>query len=422
MADVQTLSGPTRAAVDRDALAARVRAELTGNVLPFWADVAVDHVRGGVHGRVEDDLTVDDSADRTAVLCARVLWAFAASARVLDDSAHLVTAAAAYDYLVAHFLDPVHGGVFWSVDADGAVVDDRKQVYAQAFAVYALAEYARASGADAPLRLAGELVALIEAHGADPVHGGYLEACARDWGAIGDMRLSPKDLNAPKSMNTLLHVMEAYTTYAEVTRDAAARARLAALVTVILDEVVDDARNCFRLFFALDWTPLSATVSFGHDIEGAWLLVAAATAVGDPALRARAERAAVAMADAVCRTGRDAAGAVLYEYEPADDNRPARTDTDSHWWAQAEGAVGFLDAYRLSGDPRFLDASAACWRFIEDHHVDRVHGDWVKVLDADRRPRPEFPKVGAWECPYHHVRACLELIQRLTTPGKESSR
>lgn len=407
--------------MDQRMLAARVRAELTSNVLPFWAGVAVDHERGGIHGRVADDLTVDDTAPRTAVVCARVLWAFAASARVLDDPSHLATAAAAHDYLVAHFLDPEHGGVFWSVDADGAVVDDRKQVYAQAFAVYALAEYARATGGDAPLRLAADLVELIETHGADPVHGGYLEARARDWGAIGDMRLSPKDLNAPKSMNTLLHVMEAYTTYVDVTGDEVVRQRLADLVAVILDRVVDAGAGCFRLFFDLDWTPLSDTVSFGHDIEGAWLLVAAATAVGDPALRARAERAALAMADAVYRGGRDAAGAVLYEYEPARDGRPAHTDTDSHWWAQAEGAVGFLDAYRLSGDQRFADVSAACWRFIEDHHVDRVHGDWFKVLDADRRPRPEFPKVGAWECPYHHVRACLELIQRLaTTPGKEA--
>lgn len=400
-------------------LSARVRAELVGNILPFWADVALDHERGGVHGRVSDDLLVDDSVERTAVVCARVLWAFAASARILGESGHLATARVAHDYLTTYFLDPVHGGVFWSVDADGRVVDDRKQTYAQAFAVYGLAEYARASGEEAPLRLARELVELIEQHCSDPFHGGYVEACARDWGPIADMRLSPKDLNAPKSMNTLLHVMEAYTTFVEVTGDEVVRGRLADLVATILDRVVDTEGGRFRLFFDLDWTPLSETVSFGHDIEGAWLLVAAAATVGDPVLQERVELAAARMAEEVYRHGRDAEGAVWYEFEPSVGNKPAYTDTDSHWWAQAEGAVGFLDAWRLTGDERFREASTACWTFIEQHHVDHVHGDWFKVLDADRRPRPDYPKVGAWECPYHHVRACLELIQHLTEEPKE---
>lgn len=401
--------------MDQVMLADRVRSELIGNILPFWSDIAVDHERGGIHGEVRDDLSVDDSVPRTAVVCARVLWAFAASARVLGDPHHLATANLAYDYLLAHFVDPVHGGLFWSVDAEGAVIDDRKQVYAQAFAVYALAEYARASGLSAPLQIAADVVRLIERHGSDPLHGGYIEACARDWGAIADMRLSPKDLNAPKSMNTLLHVMEAYTAYVETTGDGAMRGRLSSLVTTILDHVVDTDAGCFRLFFDLEWTPLAATVSYGHDIEGAWLLVAAATAVGDPVLLRRAEAAALSMADAVHQHGRDPDGAILYEFEPGDGVRDPRIDTDSHWWAQAEGAVGFLDAYRISGDERFLNASHACWQFIEDHHIDRVNGDWFKVLDGKRRPRAEYPKVGSWECPYHHVRACLELIQRLST-------
>jgi mannobiose 2-epimerase len=213
-------------------------------------------------------------------------------------------------------------------------------------------------------------------------------------------------------MNTLLHVMEAYTTLLEVTGDARVRTRLADLVAAILTHVVDPRTGSFRLFFDMQWRPLSDVVSFGHDIEGAWLLVAAARAVGDPALLARAERAAVVMATAVREHGRDEAGAVLYEYRPARGGQPATWDRASHWWAQAEGAVGFLEAHRLTGDRSFLAAAGACWTFIEAHHVDRVHGDWFKVLPADRRPDPGAPKVGPWECPYHHVRACLELIGR----------
>ena len=402
-------------------LGARARAELTQNILPFWSTVAVDEVRGGIHGRVSNDLQVDDSGERTAVLCARVLWAFSASARVLGDPGYLRFADDAHAYLMAHFVDPVHGGVFWSVDADGAVVDDRKQVYAQAFAVYALAEYARAGGGHAPLMAAEGLVGLVERHGADAEHGGYIEARARDWGPIEDMRLSARDLNAPKSMNTLLHVMEAYTTLLAVTDDDGVRSRLADLVATILDDVADLRIGTFRMFFDEEWRPLSDTVSFGHDIEGAWLLAAAARAVGDPSLIGRAERAAAVIADAVLRNGRDERGAVHYEYRPASGDVPSLLDRDSHWWTQAEGVVGFLDAYRITGEQRFLDAAGAGWEFISEFHVDRVDGDWFKVLDVARRPRSTTPKVGPWECPYHHVRACLEIITRcpVTPASKE---
>lgn len=407
--------------MDQMGLRARALGELTGNILPFWASTAMDSDRGGVHGGISNELVVDDEVDRSAVLCARVLWSFSAAARVLADPTHLVPARQAYDYLMAHFIDPVHGGVFWTVDKDGAVRNDRKQIYAQAFVVYALAEYARASQLAEPLVTAGQLVELIEAHAADPVDGGYIEACARDWGRVDDMRLQSWDMNAPKSMNSLLHVMEAYTTLAQVTGDPVTRDRLARLTTDILDHVVDEAAGSFVLFFDMGWQPLSATVSFPHNIEGSWLLVAAARAVADQALISRAEQAALAMADAVYRNGRDRAGAILHEYEPAGPDGSARIDFDSHWWAQAEGVVGFLEAYHLSGEARFLEAAQACWDFIEAHHVDRVNGDWFKELDAERHPKATSPKVGPWECPYHHTRACLEMITRLPVTAPRSA-
>ncbi len=416
-------AGAGRPPVDQDELRHSAHEELTQNILPFWSTVAVDHVHGGVHGSVDNELRVDPTTPRSAVLCARVLWTFSASAHALTEPSHLPAADDAYAYLVAHFIDPVHGGVFWSVDADGVVVDDRKQVYAQAFAIYALAEYARASGLAAPLHVAKGLIDLVERYGSDPEHGGYVEARSRDWSPIEDVRLSPREPNAPKSMNTLLHVMEAYTTVLAVTQDDAARARLAALVTTILDRVVDPRRGTFRMFFDLEWIPLSETVSFGHDIEGAWLVVAAAHEVGDLALVDRAERTAALVADQVLRHGLDHDGAVLYEYRPAHGDAPAETDRDSHWWAQAEGAVGFLDAYRITGERRFLEAAADCWRVITAFHVDRTGGDWFKVLDPDRRLRPEFPKVGPWECPYHHARACLEILRRCpVTPASQEGR
>lgn len=214
-------------------------------------------------------------------------------------------------------------------------------------------------------------------------------------------------------MNSNLHVMEAYTALLQVIDDESVRSRLAALIETILDHVVNLEKGTFGTFFDVEWRPLTTAVSFGHDIEGAWLLVAAAQAVGAPALVRRAERAAVVLADAVYRRGRDKRGAVCYELSPGSGDSPAYLDRTSHWWAQAEGMVGFLEAYRISDDQRFVEAARACWQFIVDHHVDSLGGDWFKVLGDDRRPVSAYPKAGAWECPYHHVRACLEVARRL---------
>lgn len=266
------------------------------------------------------------------MLCARVLWTFSAAAHRLGDCSHLVPARHAYDYLMTHFLDPAHGGVFWTVDKAGVAQDDRKQIYAQAFAIYALAEYSRARGLAEPLRTAMGLVELIEAHAADPAHGGYIEGCDRNWDVREDMRLSPRDLQAPKSMNTLLHLMEAYTTLWEVASDPVIRELFRSLTCTVLDHVFDARSGRFWLFFDLGWTPLSSTVSPGHDIESAWLVVAAARAVGDAELIARAESAALSLAETAARTGRDADGAIVYEIQ--------HPGSDTGWRALTGPATG----------------------------------------------------------------------------------
>lgn len=394
--------------------AGELLAELTGNVLPFWSSVPVDPA-GGFHGAVGNDGAVDDTVERSAVLCSRVLWAFSTAATELDEPGHLQVAGHAYRYLRDVLRDPGHGGVFWSVAADGTVVDDRKHTYAQAFAIYGLVAYSVATDDDEPLSLAREIFELIEQHTADGELGGYVEAAARDWSPAAEMRLSLRDLDAPKSMNTHLHVMEAYSALAARTGDPRVRDRLSAVLIDILDHVLADDEGAFRLFFDRQWRPLTGAVSFGHDIEGAWLLTEAAHVLGDAHLIRRAERAAVQLAVAVLDHGIDDEGFILHEFEPAVGTRDGHAHRSSHWWAQAEGMVGFLEAYRITGDPAFEAAAASCWRVISRHHIDRDRGDWLKVLDADRAPDDTYPKAGPWECPYHHVRALLEAARRLTT-------
>ncbi len=395
---------------DSDVLArlrTELRRELTEHLLPFWMERTPDEAHGGFVGQIAQDGRVVADAPKGAVLNARILWTFAAAYRVLGDPAYLHTAARARAYLDAHFWDAEHEGVVWSLDAAGRPLETRKQIYAQAFALYAYAEHHRATG-DAPaLQRSVRLFQLIERHAYDPARGGYFEAYGRAWTPLDDVRLSEKDLNAPKSMNTLLHVMEAYTNLYRVWPDALLRDRLAALVDLFLTTVLDPETHHLRLFFDADWRSLSDVVSFGHDIEASWLLAEAAEVLADPELEARVRRAAVAVARVTLREGQDADGGLFNERHPGGE-----IDADKHWWPQAEALVGFLHAYGETGDDAFLAAAAAVWDFTKARVRDARGGEWFGRVSRDGVPYPGEDKVGLWKCPYHNVRACLEGIAR----------
>jgi mannobiose 2-epimerase len=386
--------------------------ELRDDILPFWMAHAVDPIRGGFHGELSNDLVPDQNADRGALLSGRILWAYAAAYRCYGLPAYRHMADTAYADLITRFWDESCGGLFWSVGADGRVLDAQKYLFNQAFGIYALAEYARATGSQPALDQALALFELIEAHGSDRKGQGYIEACTRDWRPLGQARLSETDLVAEKSLNTHLHIMEAYTGLAQVWDSPRLRGRLAATVELMIERIVDPHTGHARHFFDGAWRPLSDRVIFGHDIETSWLLTAAAEQVGDPALLAQAEQVALRMAEATYAEGRDIDGALFYE---ADAH--GLTQDQKEWWPQAEAAVGFLNAYQISGQPHFLDAALRCWDFIEQHLIDRTHGEWFKQVSCDGRPSLDEPKISFWKCPYHNTRTCLELIERLQRLG-----
>jgi mannobiose 2-epimerase len=294
----------------------QVRGEVMGNILPFWMAHVVDKAHGGFYGAVTHDLQVHHDVPRSAILCARILWTYAAAYRRWGAEPYLSMAQWAYDYLTSVFWDQEYGGVYWHVDSQGHPVADRKHHYAQAFAIYGLSEYYRATQEPHSLRLAQRLYHLLETHAYDPVHGGYIEGSSREWDALADMRLSDKEPHCRKSMNTLLHILEAYTNLLQVWGAAHLQAQLSALLELFLGQIVDPGTKHYRLFFDDGWHSLLETVSFGHDIEGSWLLVEAADAVGDPALLARAGDCAVRLATAVYREGRDADGSLFSEAGP----------------------------------------------------------------------------------------------------------
>jgi mannobiose 2-epimerase len=394
----------------RDAMAR----DLHGNVLPFWIREVVDEAHGGFLGFVSGEGVARPLAPKGGVLCSRILWTYSAALRRTGEEAHRRMADRALAYMLERFWDDEHGGTYWMLDHAGRPLDDRKQTYALAFSLYALAEYHRATGSGEALERAIAHHRAIEAHASDPENGGYWEARARDWSPLEDVRLSDKDLNAPKSMNTHLHVMEGYANLLRAWDDPGLRQRLRALVALHLDRIVDPVTSHLVLFFDERWAPLSCTVSFGHDIEASWLLVEAAETAGDRALLERAKAAAVRIARATLAEGVDPEHGGLFA-ERLDDGRldDGRLDDDKHWWMQAEAVVGFLNAFELTGEEPFLDAAERAWAFVERFLIDRVHGEWRWRVRRDGAPVPGVPKVEPWKCPYHNSRAALETADRV---------
>jgi cellobiose epimerase len=386
-----------------------IEQELTGNILPFWVEHTPDPIHGGFYGSLSNDLKVNNLVPRSAVLYGRILWTFARAYRKYRQPQHLSTAQRAYDYLRNHFRDAKYGGMYWSVDVNGEPVETRKHTYAQAFSIYGLAELYLATGEPGALDLARQIFELLETHAHEPLFGGYIESRGRDWTSAADQRLSALEPDCDKSMNTLLHLLEAYANLLRAWDEPRLRARLNELLEIFLRRILDPQTHHFRLFFHNDWTwPHQEHFSYGHDIEGSWLLVEAAEISGTADLLERTRSMSVQMAQAVYCEALQPDGRVLSE------SSGGPRGGDLEWWQHAEAMVGFYAAYQISGQEHFTKAAVQVWDFIRQNFIDHQHGDWFKKLDPQARPYPHSQKVGAWECPYHHSRACFEMMERLT--------
>jgi mannobiose 2-epimerase len=344
-------------------------------------------------------------ADKAIILNTRILWTFSAAYRLTQNEQHKKMADRAYHYLCNHFFDEEEGGVYWMLDYQGQVKDPKKQVYAQAFAIYALSEYVRMNGSEEALELAIGLFELLEEHSFDDQRNGYFEAFAKDWSLIEDVRLSEKDMNATKTMNTHLHVLEAYTNLYRVWKDEKLEEDLRNLIQEMSTRFVSDKYH-FNLFFDDDWNLLSDEISFGHDIEGSWLLAEAADVIEDDELIHTINELALNMTDAALR-GMDKDGGLMNEAGPH-----GLTDTDKHWWPQAEALVGLINAWQISQDEKYLKLAALNWNFTKEHLID-PSGEWHWRVTRDHQSVNSEDKAGPWKCPYHNGRAMMEVMERL---------
>jgi cellobiose epimerase len=390
-------------------LQASIENELRSDILPFWLNHCIDEEFGGFRGQISNDLVIDPHADKGLILNARVLWTFSSAFERLKEPKLLDAAHRAYSYIERHFLDPEFGGMYWMVDYQGRPADTKKRIYGQAFAIYAMTEYYRVSGRQPALDMAIRLFNAIEQASYDSVHGGYFETYERGWSLATDQRLSEVDMDEKKSMNTNLHVMEAYAALLRVWPDATLRLRLRELIEIFRKKILNPRNNHLFMFFNEQWEPKSEVISFGHDIEASWLLVEAAEVLGDPHLLEAMRRVAVQMAQSVFDEAVDADGGLLYEADSS-----GLIDSDKHWWPQAEAVVGFLNAYQISGAEHFLRATKASWSFIDQYIVDHTYGEWFWKVSRDGVASTDKYKVDPWKCPYHNGRACLEAMRRIT--------
>ncbi|RYY66979.1 MAG: N-acyl-D-glucosamine 2-epimerase [Chitinophagaceae bacterium] len=384
----------------------QVRQELK-HILDWWITNMPDQEQGGFHGSMDANGNIDTRAPRGLVMYSRILWTFAAAYKKDTDARYLEMAERAFGYLQQYFMDEEQGGMYWSVDRNGKPLEDKKQVYGLAFAIYGLSEFHSATGNGNALLMAIDLYQLIEQHNENNTGGGYLEAFTRHWKPIADLRLSEKDANEKKSMNTHLHVLEAYTNlYGEWKNEKLAGA-IRELLVIFETYIIDTKTYTQQLFFNEAWEPQSSIVSYGHDIEASWLLYEAANVLEDEALKIKWEAISIIMAN-TARKGLDDDGGMWYEKEGD------RLIKEKHWWPQAEAMVGYMNAFELSKDTIFLELSANSFSFIQNNLLDTKNGEWFWGI-AEDGSMMQKEKAGFWKCPYHNGRACLEMDRRLQT-------
>jgi mannobiose 2-epimerase len=368
-----------------------------------------DTLHGGFLGAVEHNGKKLPEAAKGAVLNARILWTFSTAALQLKDKSFRETADYAYSWFSEHFFDAAFGGIYWSVDYRGVPLETKKQVYAQGFAIYALAAYYRLTGNKMALQQAIELFHLLEEYSYDPLHGGYFEAFTQKWEPIDDLRLSEKDANEKKTMNTHLHVLEGYTLLYKVWPDAELRKKIIGLLTIFKEKIVNSATSTQGLFFDEKWERKDNLISFGHDIEASWLLQEAAEVLHDDDWIAFTKELSVKMAHASLN-GIDTDGGMWHEYDISSHHLVK----EKHWWPQAEAMVGYFNAWQNSGDPIFLEQVKNSWHFIAQYLIDKASGEWIWGVYEDYQPMVQEDLAGFWKCPYHNGRACMELLHRTT--------
>ena len=381
-----------------------IKAHLINDIIPFWKGLRDDEF-GGYYGYLDYDLKLDKKAVKGCILNSRITWFFSNAYTLLKDVSLLEEAKHGFAFLKEHCMDKDNGGIYWSMKYSGEPEDTTKHTYNQAFSIYALSSYYEASGDEEALEMAKELFHIIETRCTDEI--GYKEAFDKEFHEIENDKLSENGVIAEKTMNTLLHVFEAYTELYRVAKLPEVKERLEWIMDTFADKVYNPALHRQEVFFDRNMNSILDLHSYGHDIETAWLIDRGVEVLGEKKYE-----------DKMSPITRDLNAQI---YKVAFDGRSLANEwergvVNKHriWWVQAETVVGFLNGWQKNpGKPEYLDAAKAEWNFIKEYVIDKRKGsEWYWEVDPDGKPYEGRPIVEPWKCPYHNGRMCFEVIKR----------
>jgi len=390
---------------------ARVERDLTEDVLPFWTRNTV-LPSGGFTTHL------DRSGERLAndrvylLVQARMIWSLSAAHRHgLTSSGYLSRARAGVRFLTEAMRDAERGGYFYSVGFDGTPAETHKSVYVHSFVIYALSEYALASGDDMALRRAVEVFDLLRERAADG-EAGYVEMLTRAW--------EPKP--GPKTLDTHMHLMEAFTVLAEASGRREHRDELRRLVKLLLSRAVHPVFECGLSKLTVDPGRVteSARTSYGHNVEFAWLLLDALAVLGEPP--GHYDTFVLGMIDHALAYGCDPERGGVALYGPltghvADSSLPASRLTKS-WWEQAEMLVALAEIFDRTRDEKYLRALLRELDWVWRYQIDHERGDWYEKVSWEGRPLVSN-KGHSWKCAYHNARALMRVSRALRRMGVE---
>lgn len=380
-----------------------IKEHLVNDLIPFWQGLK-DEENGGFYGYLSYDLKLDKNAVKGCILNSRILWFFSNAYMLLGDPSLLESATHAYQFLKDYCVDNEFGGVFWSLAYDGTPEDTTKHTYNQAFSIYALASYYDASKNPEALEIAWKLYDLVESKCKDEY--GYLEAFTRNFEPEENDKLSENGVIAEKTMNTLLHVFEAYTELYRVTKEEKVAKQIRFMMDIIKDKVFNKEIGRQEVFFDKTWNSLIDLYSYGHDIETAWLVDRGLEVLGDEAYTNMLSPITKIITENIYNRA-------YMDHSLVNESENGVVDTTRVWWVQAEAVVGFLNGYQKQGNKKFLDASEDIWNYIKEYFIDKRNGsEWFWSVKEDHTPN-EKPIVEPWKCPYHNGRMCFEVLRRM---------
>lgn len=384
-------------------LKTEVKKHLENDLIPFWQGMK-DEVHGGFYGYLGYDLKLDRQAVKGCILNSRILWFFSNAYLLLGKTSLLDSARHAFVFLKEYCVDNQYGGVYWSLDYKGRPEDTTKHTYNQAFAIYALSSYYDASGDTQALAAARSLYQLVETRCRDEY--GYLEAFSRNFEPVDNHKLSGNGVMAERTMNTLLHVFEAYTELYRVSGEMQVAERLRFMLDIIADRVYNPRLGRQEVFFDRTWHTLADLYSYGHDIEAAWLIDRGLEILGDAVYTNKLSSVTKTITENIYNRA-------YTGHSLVNEAENGIVDTTRVWWVQAEAVVGFLNGYqKYPEQKKYLEAAEDIWEYIKSSLIDRRKGsEWLPELDQDGRPA-EKPIVEPWKCPYHNGRMCFEVIRR----------